>query len=75
MVATKVGRYGPEIKDFDFSAERVTRSVEESLERLQVEYIDIIQLHDVEFGDLNQIIDETIPALLKVRERCDVAPR
>lgn len=34
VVATKVGRYGPE--DFDFSKEKVTSSVRESLQRLQV---------------------------------------
>ena len=33
VVATKVGRYGMDV--FDFSAERVTRSVHESLARLQ----------------------------------------
>ena len=34
FVATKVGRYGADA--FDFSAERVTKGVHESLERLQV---------------------------------------
>lgn len=67
IVATKVGRYGPDIADFDFSADRVTRSVRESLERLRMPYIDIIQCHDVEFGDLDQVARETIPALIKVR--------
>ncbi|HVX84728.1 MAG TPA: aldo/keto reductase [Phycisphaerae bacterium] len=66
FLATKVGRYGAEMKDFDFSAERVTRSVEESLERLGVDYVDVIQCHDVEFGDLRQIVEETLPALRKV---------
>ena len=66
VLATKVGRYGED--EFDFSASRVTRSVDESLKRLQVEYVDIIQCHDVEFGDLNQIVNETIPALRRVVE-------
>jgi L-galactose dehydrogenase len=65
-LATKVGRYGAEIGDFDFSAQRVTRSVDESLARLGVEHVDIIQCHDIEFGDLSQIVQETIPALRKV---------
>ena len=34
-LATKVGRYGAEMAEFDFSAERVTASVDESLNRLQ----------------------------------------
>jgi aryl-alcohol dehydrogenase-like predicted oxidoreductase len=63
---TKVGRYGEDA--FDFSAERVTVSVEESLARLGVDYVDIIQCHDIEFADLSQIIDETLPALRRVQE-------
>lgn len=66
-LATKVARYGPEIPDFDFSAARVTRSVDESLTRLGVDYVDFIQVHDMEFGDLEQIINETIPALQKLK--------
>jgi aryl-alcohol dehydrogenase-like predicted oxidoreductase len=53
IVATKVGRYGAET--FDFSADRVVRSVHESLQRLQLSYIDVIQCHDIEFGDLEQV--------------------
>ena len=63
ILATKVARYGPTIADFDFSAARVIRSVNESLARLGVNHIDFIQVHDMEFGDLDQIVRETIPAL------------
>ncbi|KAG2486769.1 hypothetical protein HYH03_014568 [Edaphochlamys debaryana] len=65
VVCTKVGRYGN--RDFDFSAARVTASVKESLERLQVPYIDVIQCHDIEFGDLDQIVSETLPALAALK--------
>jgi L-galactose dehydrogenase len=64
VLATKVGRYGA--AEFDFSAARVTRSVDESLARLGVDCVDIIQCHDIEFGDLGQIVNETLPALRKV---------
>lgn len=64
ILATKVGRYGED--QFDFSAARVTRSVDESLMRLGLDYVDIIQCHDIEFGDLNQIWEETLPALREV---------
>ena len=50
----QVSRYGLEEKDFDFSAERVTASVHESLARLGLEYLDVVQAHDVEFGSLDQ---------------------
>ena len=66
ILATKVGRYGAEAPDFDFSAERVKQSVDESLGRLGVEDVDLIQCHDIEFGDLNQIVNETLPALREV---------
>jgi L-galactose dehydrogenase len=65
-LATKVGRYGD--AEFDFSTERVTSSVDESLERLGVSYVDIIQAHDVEYGDLQQIVEETLPALRRIQE-------
>jgi L-galactose dehydrogenase len=66
-VATKVGRYGE--AEFDFSAKRVTASVDESLRRLKVDYIDLIQCHDIEFGSLDQVVGETIPALRRVIEQ------
>jgi L-galactose dehydrogenase len=67
ILATKVGQYGD--GEFDFSAERVTRSLDESCARLGVEYIDLLQCHDIEFADLNQIADETLPALLRLKEQ------
>jgi L-galactose dehydrogenase len=67
VLATKVGRYGPNISDFNFSASRVISSVDESLARLGVGYIDFIQVHDMEFGDIDQIVNETIPALRLVQ--------
>jgi aryl-alcohol dehydrogenase-like predicted oxidoreductase len=64
-LATKVGRYGG--NQFDFSAERVAASVDESLARLGVDAIDLIQCHDIEFGSLDQIVEETLPALRKIQ--------
>ena len=64
-LATKVGRYGD--AEFDFSAARVTRSVDESLTRLGVDYLDVIQCHDIEFGSLSQVVEVTIPALKALR--------
>ena len=67
ILATKVARYGPQLADFDFSAARVIRSVDESLARLGVDHVDFIQVHDMEFGDLEQIVHETLPALRQVQ--------
>lgn len=66
VLATKVGRYADD--DFDFSAERVTRSVHESLERLGTDHLDLVQCHDIEFGDLRQVAEETVPALRGLQE-------
>ena len=65
-LATKVGRYGD--SEFDFSAARVEASVDESLQRLGVEYLDILQAHDIEYADLDQIIEETLPALRRIQQ-------
>src|SRR5271165_5401565 len=54
ILATKCGRYG--FDDFDFSAKRTLASVDESLKRLNTEYLDLLQVHDVEFGDFRQIV-------------------
>ncbi|MEO7413170.1 MAG: aldo/keto reductase [Opitutaceae bacterium] len=66
ILATKIGQYGDGV--FDFSAERVVRSLDESCARLGVDYLDLLQCHDIEFADLNQIVDETLPALVRLRE-------
>ena len=55
IIATKVGKYIAG-EPADFSAARVTKSVHESLERLQLKHIDLIQVHDIEFAeDMRQV--------------------
>ena len=67
VLATKCGRYG--LDSFDFSAARVTASIDESLRRLRTDHIDLFQAHDVEFGDVDQVIHETVPAMRKLKEQ------
>ena len=73
VLATKVGRYGGgngEASVFDFSRSRVVASVRESMQRLKVDRIDLVQCHDVEFADdLGTVIDEAIPALLELKRQ------
>lgn len=70
ILSTKVGRYGENgVNSWDYSAERVSRSVYESMERLGIDYIDLINVHDIEFADLRQIVSETIPALVELRDK------
>lgn len=69
FLSTKVGRYGRDgVNTWDYSARRATESVYESMERLGVDYIDLINVHDIEFADLRQVVDETLPALVAL---CD----
>lgn len=67
ILSTKLGRYAPD--HFDFSARRVQESVDISLERMKVDHIDILLCHDIEFVELSQIWEETLPAMEKVREQ------
>ena len=67
MIQTKLGRY--DNAHFHFSAKRVVESVDVSLHRLGVDYLDVCLCHDIEFVDITQIWEETLPALRKVQEQ------
>ncbi|MCH2202761.1 MAG: aldo/keto reductase [Fuerstiella sp.] len=67
FLGTKLGRYAPQ--HFDFTARRVEESLDISLERLGVEYLDIVLCHDIEFVELSQIVEETLPALRRQAEK------
>ena len=53
---------------FDFSAERIRRSVEESLVRLKTDWIDVFQVHDIEYGQREQIVGETLPEMFRLKD-------
>ena len=73
FLSTKVGRYGKDGKNvWDYSARRVTDSVYESMERLGIDRIDLINVHDIEFqgrmeGGLQKVVDETLPVLVGLK--------
>ncbi len=64
-LCTKLGRY--DLTHFDFSAKRVAESVDVSLHRLGTDHLDIVLCHDIEFVPMQQLVDETIPALRKIQ--------
>ncbi|MDG2382506.1 MAG: aldo/keto reductase [Pirellulaceae bacterium] len=66
-LGTKLGRY--DVNHFDFSARRVIESVDISLHRMGVEHLDIILCHDLEFVEMSQIVEETLPALRRVQQQ------
>ncbi len=67
LLGTKLGRY--DAGHFDFSARRVVESVDVSLQRMGVQHLDIILCHDIEFVDMRQIVEETLPALRKIQQQ------
>jgi L-galactose dehydrogenase len=67
ILCTKLGRY--DLAHFDFSARRVAESVDVSLHRLGTDHLDIVLCHDIEFVPMQQIVDETLPALRKARDQ------
>lgn len=69
-LSTKVGRYGKDgVNTWDYSAKRAFESIDESMERLCIDYIDLINVHDIEFADLEMVVAETLPALVELREK------
>jgi L-galactose dehydrogenase len=70
ILSTKVGRYDREHPaGFDFSAQRVFRSVEESLRRLRTDVIDIYLAHDIEYAPPEVVLNETLPAMRRLRKQ------
>jgi L-galactose dehydrogenase len=67
LLGSKLGRY--DAAHFDFSAKRVVESVDVSLKRMRTDHLDLCLCHDLEFVDMNQIVDETLPALRKVQQQ------
>jgi D-threo-aldose 1-dehydrogenase len=55
-------------RQWDFSAVGIRRSLEESLERLGVDCVDIIYLHDPERFDLRRGLGQGLPAAVALRE-------
>jgi len=66
VLSTKCGRYG--LNQFDFSGKRVRLGVEESLKRLRTDHVDLLLAHDVEFGNVEQIVADTIPVMRRLQE-------
>jgi L-galactose dehydrogenase len=68
VLATKGGRFDVPLETgFDFSYKGILQMCEASLKRLQTDVIDVYELHDIEFGDKQQVVNEAIPALQKLK--------
>lgn len=66
-ISTKVSRYGKEWSNmFDRSEKRIRSEFEKSLQLLGVDYVDILYVHDIEFGSLDDVLKNAIPAVAKL---------
>ena len=66
ILCTKAGRYG--FADFDFSPARIRKSAEDSLTALRTDYLDVLQLHDIEFTDIGPVLSESCAELVRLKE-------
>lgn len=60
VIGTKAGRYG--LDDFDFTPQRLRESLHRSLHLLNTDYVDILQLHDIEFVNLDGCLLTPMPS-------------
>ena len=67
LLGTKLGRY--DAAHFDFSARRVVESVDVSLHRMGTDHLDIVLCHDIEFVEMSQVVNETLPALRRLKDQ------
>lgn len=69
ILATKGGRYKTESGEyFDFSSKGILHAIDRSLKHLKTDYIDVYQLHDVEFVSREVIIEETLPTMIDLKK-------
>ncbi len=59
-------------RQWDFSRDGIRRSIGESLERLGLDRVDVVYLHDPE-DHWRQALDEGVPALLELRDEGSVS--
>ena len=66
VLGTKSGRYGSD--EFDFSPARIRRTLERSLRLLRTGYVDILQLHNIEFAPLRPVFEDSYAELVALRD-------
>ena len=74
IINTKCGRYdhgaiGAPSFEYNFEPKRVRLELERSLKRLQTDYIDVYQVHDINnCPHLDYIVEHTLPELEKLKQ-------
>mmetsp|Transcript_12479 Transcript_12479/g.18625 ORF Transcript_12479/g.18625 Transcript_12479/m.18625 type:complete len:394 (-) Transcript_12479:79-1260(-) len=69
-INTKVCRYKPEVTEmFNWDYKRTKEAIDVALEKLNVDYIDTIQVHDPEFAPaLDLVMENVFPAFLEAKK-------
>ena len=69
-VNSKIGRYDKDpLLMFNFTYEKTYQGVLDTLKRLQLDYVDSMQVHDPEFSpSVDIIISQTLPALHRLKQ-------
>lgn len=68
-IATKGGRFDAPLETgFDFSGDSINRMLHQSLRRLRTDYVDVYQLHDIEFGRKEEVFGDAMEALLNLKQ-------
>jgi len=69
IVATKCGDYESDAYYQDYSCKGVIDKFEDQLKRLQTDYVDILQIHDIDIApSLDYILEETLPAVERLKK-------
>jgi aryl-alcohol dehydrogenase-like predicted oxidoreductase len=71
IITTKVGRYQAALDDqFDYTYDTTLQSVDRSLQRMNLTYVNVLQLHDPEFSpNLQVLLEQTIPAMITCQQQ------
>ncbi len=67
VLGTKAGRLGPD--RFDWSPPALRESLEKSLRLLRTDYVDIFQLHNLEFMPFGPVLDDSFAEMLSLRQQ------
>ncbi len=71
VIATKTLRFGNDQTrnlEFDTRGCRIRAELEGQLRRLKTDYVDILQLHDVDHTDRDKVVNESLPEMIKLKQ-------
>lgn len=73
ILATKCGDYHRDRMDgedeyyWDYSSRNIRAQLEHQLRRLRTDYVDVLQLHDINAANLDALLDDAIPEMKRLQ--------